>query len=196
MPRIWKEAEDRFLKHNVHLVPFDTLVKGLDPISRSCGGHVRTANAVSHRLSQLGLSRKLIRKNLVSPRVLQDMLKVRADRIQGWIENGLTARRTSDKKQAHYYISLDDLEDFALDNPHLFGGIEESRLAEFMSVESAKTVVRNSPSDKKRAVRVIGGFAYPSIASAARSHKIPPTTIRSAILADRPVRGRKWEFVD
>jgi hypothetical protein len=197
MTERWTEAEDEFIRESINSIPFKALVEALKPVSHRSKRRTRSEDAVSGRIFVLGLSRKASRNYYLSMEDLRVQLQVGVERIKRWIDLGLRVQKSSEKLQSHYFIDVVDLEAFALKNPRMFDGIKESSLAKFITIDSAREVTRTSKrSSKKRSVQCVGGFSYPSIAAASKATKIPATTIRSAIIANRPVRGREWKFVD
>ena len=193
----WSEEEKAFLKKRIEIDTFPELVKGLGKVSRRSSNLTRTTTAVSHQLFLMKLSRKASRAYFLSVEDVRTTLKIAVRRVKGWIEEGLEVSKSSDKPRAHHFIHVNDLEAFALGNPSLFAGIAESDLVKILPVESAKEIVRNSKRElKKRKVRCVGGFSYASINEAARAIRVSPSTLRSSILAGRPVNGRYWEFID
>lgn len=191
----WSAAELELLEQVAIDQPPDRILITYNNCAKQQGFPARTKQAVTWRMSQLGLTEKAC-GDWVSAAYICRVLGVSTFTPHYWTDRkGIPCHRDG---RGRRYFRRSELRKVARQQPDIFGGISADRL--FMLLEDrqlADDIAAQFPrrgSDPKPVVAVETGWWYPSITAAAERNFIGTSAIQQAVRTGCRAAGYHWRL--
>jgi hypothetical protein len=197
----WTNAEINRLHEAAGDLPRRQLVRTFNQWAKAHGYPERSAKAIFVKANVMGLSLAAVGESITTGGIAK-ILEINDTTVQGWmIRHPDLPRR---KIKGYYYIKRRELMRWAMQHPHLLGGLKWSNLVQlFESEDFADYICENFPNRPAgleataRPVRCITtNEIYPSLSAAARATHMTYQAISLGIREQRPACGLRFEFIN
>ena len=188
--KVWNTEELDTLYLLAGDVPWPVLPQVYWNIVRQHGYPRRTATALRHKCSDLGLQRAAIGR-WVNAGLICQLMEISYEAVQTLMRNGLLPGKRYGTTQGHrYYFTRASVRALAKTHPHLFGGLPVSNLTQLFDDDklAIEIAALELPKHQRRrpVLCVETGTTYPSISAAARAVYVTPKCIYEAL--DHPTK--------
>lgn len=201
MPTRWTEAEMNQLHEMAGDLPRHQLAATYKHWAKLNGYPSRSSKAIFVKAYVMGLSLAAIGESLTTGGIAK-ILEINDTTVQGWMVRHPDLPRR--KIKGYYYIKRRDLAKWALEHPHLFGGLNHANLMQlFESEDIADYILNNYPNRPvgleatARPIRCITtNQLFPSLSAAARATHMTYQAISLSIRQQREACGLRFEFIN
>ena len=188
--KVWSSEELDTLYLLAGDVPWPVLPQVYWNTVRQHGYPRRTATALRHKCSDLGLQRAAIGR-WVNAGLICQLMEISYEAVQTLMRNGLLPGKRYGTTQGHrYYFTRASVRALAKTHPHLFGGLPVSNLTQLFDDDklAIEIAALELPKHQRRrpVLCVETGTTYPSISAAARAVYVTPKCIYDAL--DHPTK--------
>ena len=188
--KVWNTEELDTLYLLAGDVPWPVLPQVYWNTVRQHGYPRRTATALRHKCSDLGLQRAAIGR-WVNAGLICQLMEISYEAVQTLMRNGLLPGKRYGTTQGHrYYFTRASVRALAKTHPHLFGGLPVSNLTQLFDDDklAIEIAALELPKHQRRrpVLCVETGTTYPSISAAARAVYVTPKCIYDAL--DHPTK--------